>query len=428
MSIGLDETHDPARGSWVKGADGHPDFPVQNLPLGLFSPPGGRPRPGSAIGDSILDLRAVSDHFPSAIASALAFETLNPLMALPATARNELRKILSRLLSDVAFREEIGRHLHAAAACTLHLPARIGDYSDFYVGIHHAVNVGRLFRPDTPLLANYKHIPIGYHGRASSVRASGIPVVRPSGQRKSPAESQPVFEPTQRLDYELELGVWIGEGNALGRPIAIAEAGAHVAGLCLLNDWSARDFQAWEYQPLGPFLAKSFHTTVSPWVVTMEALAPFRFPHAGRAGEDPAPLPYLWDEADQALGAFAIEMKVTLSSAAMREAGIAAVPLATSHARHMYWTIAQLVAHHSSNGCNLAPGDLLGSGTISGPDDGALGSLLELTRGGERPVALPDGTERTFLQDGDEVGFTGRATAHCRVPIGFGSCVARIAG
>ncbi|MFS0773094.1 fumarylacetoacetase [Sphingomonas sp. 1P08PE] len=422
----IDHTHDPALNSWVAGAEGHADFPVQNLPLGIFSPAGGAPRPGTAIGDHILDLGGIVALLPDAVAPTLTATTLNALFALPAAERVALRRRLSQLLSDPAHRAAVEPMLHAAADCTMHLPAAIGDYTDFYVGIHHANNVGRQFRPDQPLLPNYKWVPIGYHGRASSVRPGGVPVIRPKGQRKPPQADVPDYGPSRRLDYELEMGVWIGRGNALGDPIAIADAGAHVAGLSLLNDWSARDFQAWEYQPLGPFLAKNFHTSVSPWVVTAEALAPFRIAQPARPEGDPRPLPYLWDEADQASGAFAIELEVHLSTAAMQAAGTAPHRLSRGVASNMYWTIAQIVTHHASNGCNLAPGDLLGTGTISAPDDSGYGSLLEISRGGSQPVTLPGGETRSFLEDGDEVTLTARAVADGHVPIGFGTCSAII--
>ena len=417
----IDRTHDPARSAWVEGADGHRDFPIQNLPFGIFAPAGGGLRPGTAIGDHILDLRAASGLLGDA-AGVVEGEALNALFAWPASRRIALRGRLSDLLSDRAYRDQLAPMLHEAAACTMQLPAAIGDYTDFYVGIHHAANVGRQFRPDDPLLPNYKYVPIGYHGRASSVRPSGQPIVRPCGQRK-PADAQvPIFGPSARLDYELELGIWVGEGNALGDPIPIARASAHVVGLCLLNDWSARDLQAWEYQPLGPLLSKNFHTTASPWVVTSEALAPFRIAQPQRPEGDPKPLPYLWDDADQAGGAYAIELEAHLSTARMRHEGRAPHRLSRGPASSMYWTIAQIVTHHASNGCNLRPGDLIGTGTISAPDDDGYGSLLEISRGGTRPVALATGETRSFLEDGDEVILSARANAHGYVPIGFGEC------
>ncbi len=426
MTLMIDETHDPALQSWVDSAAGHPDFPIQNLPFGVFSPPGGAPRIGVAIGDEILDLAAAVALLPDAMVPALALPALNALFALPASDRLALRRRVSRLLSNVAHRDAVKPLLSLAADCVAHLPTAIGDYTDFYVGIHHANNVGRQFRPDNPLLPNYKWVPIGYHGRASSVRPSGVPVVRPRGQQKGPDETAPTFRPSRRLDYELELGVWIGRGNAPGTPIAIADATDHIAGLSLLNDWSARDVQAWEYQPLGPFLSKNFHTTVSPWVVTSEALAPFRIAQPARPEGDPAPLPYLLNEEDQAHGALAIELTVSLASAAMRQAGTAPMVLSRGPASNMYWTIAQIVAHHTSNGCDLRPGDLLGTGTISAPDRTGYGSLLEISRGGTEPITLPTGETRAFLEDGDELTLAGTAHADGRVPIGFGSCTAAI--
>lgn len=426
MIPGIDDSHDPQHTSWVESANGHPDFPVQNLPFGIFSTEGGPRRAGVAIGGFVLDLGAVAALLPDAAAECLSTPTLNALFALPAADRVALRRRLSKLLREPAHRGVVEPALLPVGTCTMHLPCAIGDYTDFYVGIHHANNVGKQFRPDNPLLPNYKWVPIGYHGRASSVRPSGVPVVRPLGQRKAPDAEAPVFGPTTRLDYELELGIWIGRGNALGSPIPIGEAGGHVAGYCLLNDWSARDVQAWEYQPLGPFLAKNFHTSVSPWVVTAEALAPFRTAQPPRPAGDPQPLPYLWDEGDQAAGALALELEVLLQSAAMREAGHAPVRLSHASATNLYWTVAQMVAHHSSNGCDLNTGDLLGSGTISAPDRTGFGSLLELTRGGAEPLSLPGGEERRFLEDGDTLSLRGTARADGYVPIGFGECTATI--
>jgi fumarylacetoacetase len=302
------------------------------------------------------------------------------------------------------------------------MPVAIGDYTDFYAGVHHAVNVGKQFRPEDPLLPNYKFVPIGYHGRASSIRPSGTQVSRPSGQRKLADRDPPLFGASSRLDFELELGAWIGRGNALGVPIPINEAGDRIAGLCLLNDWSARDLQAWEYQPLGPFLSKSFMTTISPWIVTSDALAPFRIPQPSRPMGDPAPLPYLLDELDQAGGAYAIELDVFISTPRMRQAGLAPHRLSRSRAQNLYWTLAQLVAHHTSNGCDLRPGDLLGTGTISGPHSESLGSLLEITQGGREPVNLVGGEARTFLEDGDELFLEAHTYHRHRISIGFGEC------
>lgn len=423
---GIDETHDPARRSWVESADSHPDFPIQNLPLGIFSPPGGHARPGVAIGNLILDLSGVGALLPDRVARTITGSTLNALMALPSADRVALRRRLSELLSDARHRAIVEPMLYAAAECGVHLPAAIGDYTDFYAGIHHAANVGALFRPDNPLLPNYKYVPIGYHGRASSVRPSGVPVVRPNGQRKRPEDAEPSYGPSRRLDYELELGIWIGEGNTLGQPIPICRAHAHIAGFCLLNDWSARDIQAWEYQPLGPFLAKNFHTTISPWMVTAEALEPFRVPQPARSESDPAPLPYLFDEEDQQRGAYALELETRLSSAAMREQEIEPIVLSRGTSTAMYWTMAQIVTHHASNGCNLEPGDLIGTGTISGAEEGTFGSLLEIGNGGKNPVALPTGETRSFLEDGDEVMLHAVARKEGYAPIGFGPCAAMI--
>ena len=420
-----DETHDLARISWVEGAHGHADFPIQNLPLCVFSPPGGEARIGVAIGDHVLDLSAFAARIPQA-ADALRAPVLNALFALPAEQRRAVRSAVSAMLSDRAMEPVVRPHLHLAADCTLHLPARIGDYTDFYVGIHHANNIGRQFRPDNPLLPNYKYVPIGYHGRASSIRPSGVPVRRPMGQRKPPEADAPLFGPATRLDYELELGLWVGPGNDLGTPIPIARAAEHVAGFCLLNDWSARDFQAWEYQPLGPFLAKNFQSTISPWVVTSEAMAPFRLAQPPRPQGDPAPLPYLNDDADQAHGALALTLEVSILTTAMRERGDVPVRLSQGPATNMYWTVNQIVAHHASNGCNLTPGDLLGTGTISAPERSGFGSLMELSAGGREPVPLPGGESRTFLDDGDEIILRASATAPGFAPIGFGECRAMV--
>ncbi|MCG2842070.1 fumarylacetoacetase [Sandaracinobacter sp. RS1-74] len=423
-----DATHDPALTCWVEGAQGHADFPIQNLPFGLFSPADGGPRAGVAIGEHILDLTALAEGglLPAAVAVACREVPLNALLALAPADRRALRAALSGFLSDESRRATVEPALHAAGDCALHLPVRVGDYTDFYVGIHHATNIGRLFRPENPLLPNYKHVPIGYHGRASSIRPSGTPLVRPKGQVKGPADEAPAYRPTARLDYELELGVWIGAGNALGTPVPIAEAARHIGGFCLLNDWSARDFQAWEYQPLGPFLAKNFHSSVSPWIVTPEALAPFRIAQPPRPDGDPKPLSYLWDEADQSHGALALELVVLLETGRMRQAGLPPVRLSHGPASNMYWTVQQLVAHHSANGCNLAAGDLLGTGTISAPSRDGFGSLMELTVGGKEPLELGNGETRGFLEDGDTIILRATASAPGRVSIGFGECRATV--
>jgi fumarylacetoacetase len=420
-----DHTHDPGLRAWVPGADGHPDFPIQNLPLGVFSPPNQAPRGGIAIGDSILDLRALDaagllQGAAQAACAAAAGPALNPLLALGSGPRRALRHAVSALLAHGA--PERPELLHATADCTLHLPVQVGDYTDFYAGLHHATNVGRLFRPDSPLMPNYKHLPIAYHGRASSLRPSGTDVRRPRGQRKRADETAPSFGPSRNMDYELELGIWIGPGNAFGEPVPIDAAADHIAGFCLLNDWSARDIQGWEYQPLGPFLAKSFCTTLSPWIITAEALAPFRAPQPPRPEGDPAPLPYLWDAADQQGGALDLVLEARLLTPAMREQGMPPHRLSVGTARDLYWTPQQMLAHHTSNGCNLAAGDLFGSGTISAPTPDGAGCLLELTQGGRNPLRLPSGEERRFLEDGDEVFLHARAERHGCAPIGFGAC------
>jgi len=425
----IDETHDPARSSWVSNANGHPDFPIQNLPLGVFSSNDGTPRIGAAIGDSILDLHGLAEGqvLKEEWRAPLRQSTLNDWLGRGASDGRALRRCLSDLLSRPADRAAITPHLVEQSVATMHLPCEIGDYTDFYVGIHHAMNVGRQFRPDQPLLPNYKYVPIGYHGRASSVRISGASVVRPQGQRKPPSADRPDFGPSLRLDYELEIGMVVGRGNALGQPIAIADAAEHIAGYCLLNDWSARDLQAWEYQPLGPFLAKSFLTTISPWVISADALAPFRGAMPPRPEGDPAPLPYLNDAADQARGALAISLEVTLLTDRMRAAGDNPQVLSQGDAAAaMYWSAAQIVAHHSSNGCNLRPGDLIGTGTLSTAKPSGLGSLLEISQGGRTPLTLANGEQRSFLEDGDTLALHARCTGPDAVPIGFGPCVGTV--
>ena len=428
----IDATHDPTRLSWVASANGHTEFPIQNLPFGIFSMLGDKPRGGVAIGDGILDISAALNAglfsgVARDAAEAAAGPELNPLLALPASARRALRQRLSDILAaNSDARGSASRLLHDAAACTLHLPAHVGDYTDFFAGIHHARKGGQISRPDNPLMPNYKYVPVAYHSRASSVRPSGEDVRRPNGQRRLPNDAAPTFGPCRNLDYELELGVWIGHGNRQDEAIPIAEAAQHIAGFCLLNDWSARDIQSWESQPLGPFLGKSFRTSVSPWIITTEALEPFRIAQPARPDGDPAPLPHLLDVADQAHGALDIDCEVFLSTPAMRAAGIEPHRMCRSNTRELYWTVAQMVAHHASNGCNLRPGDLFGSGTVSGTDANSIGCLLEMTFGGRDAITLANGEPRRYLQDDDEVIFR----AHCRRPgavtIGFGECRGKI--
>ena len=428
----MNDTHDPQRRSWVATANGPGAFPIQNLPFGVFAGATG-PTVGVAIGDQILDLRGCAGLLPAACAEACSAATLNPLMALGTEYWSQLRGRLSDLLradhpqaSD--HQRSLEPHLYPIARATMLMPALIGNYTDFYASIHHATNVGRLFRPENPLLPNYKYVPVGYHGRASSILVSGALVKRPAGQIVSQPGTAPHFAPSQALDYELEAGFFVGPGNSLGETIAIENAASHLFGVCLLNDWSARDIQAWEYQPLGPFLAKSFATTISPWIVTMEALAPFRAPAFVRPPNDPAPLPYLDSEHDRQQGGIDLTLEVLLRSSRMREAGLDPIRLSRANLSALYWTVAQLLTHHASNGCNLQPGDLLGSGTVSGPSDDSRGCLLEITRRGLEPIALPTGEQRAFLEDGDEVMFRGYCERAGFVSIGLGECSGTIAG
>jgi len=417
---GLDATHDPGLKSWVESAN-HPasDFPIQNLALGVFRRKGTKekPRGGVAIGDQILDL------------AALGIETgptLNGIAAAGVSTWRRLRKQISKALSVGGFKKSYSKHMVPMKRAELFVPMAIADYTDFYSGIYHATTIGKLFRPDNPLLPNYKWVPIGYHGRASSVVVSGTPVVRPAGQVKPPDSEAPVFGPTKRLDYEVELGFVVGTGNRLGAPIGIEDAREHLFGVVLLNDWSARDVQAWEYQPLGPFLSKSFATTISPWIVTFEALEPFRCAAFERPSGDPRPLPYLFDTNDQEKGGLEIGLEMYLSSEAMRKAKAPPLRLSRGNARDAYWTAAQMLAHHSSNGCNLQPGDLLGSGTLSGATPESAGSLMELTQGGKVPLQLPGGESRIFIEDGDEVTMRGRCERQGAAPIGWGECTGAV--
>lgn len=431
----LNETHDPALQSWVGSANlpGN-GFPIQNLPYGIFREKGGSGafRPGVAIGDKVLDLAALADLQPwtGLAAEALAAcrsDKLNGLMALGQKHWSALRLELSRALREgSALQSRLTPLLFDRNLVEHDVPAHIGDYTDFYISVHHATSVGKQFRPDNPLLPNYKWIPIGYHGRASTIGVSGQTFPRPLGQTRPPAEgAAPHFGPCQRLDYELELGVFIGPGNAQGSRIDIAEAEAHVFGLCILNDWSARDLQAWEYQPLGPFLAKNFASTISPWVVTLEALAPFREPFR-RPAEDPQPLPYLSSPANTEAGAFNVQLEVLLTTETSRQQGAEPAKLSSSNFRDAYWSISQLVTHHTVNGCRLQPGDLFGTGTLSGPDQGEEGSLLELTANGQKPLTLPWGEQRSFLEDHDEVILRAQCSKPGYPTISLGECAGTV--
>ena len=415
----LDETHDAALSSWVAAAnDPATDFPIQNLPFGRFRRRGETKfRIGVAIGDQVLDLAG---------AALIDTDDMNAFMQAGATRRNTLRSALSEALRTGSPKQRtLQACLVPQTAVEMGLPCLIGDYTDFYTSIHHATNVGRQFRPDNPLLPNYRWIPIGYHGRASSIGVSTQSIRRPVGQFKGPDDAAPSVGPTRRLDYELELGAFIASGNAQGEPIPIADAEAHLFGLALFNDWTARDIQAWEYQPLGPFLSKNFASTLSPWIVTMEALAPFRVPFARPAGE-PAPLPYLDTAANRASGAIDIALEVWLQTCGMRNDGAPAQRLMQSNFRDSYWTLAQLVAHHTVNGCNLQAGDLFGSGTQSGPEPAQGGSMLELSGGGKQPLHLANGERRSFLEDGDTVILRGYCERRGFRRIGFGECAGTI--
>jgi fumarylacetoacetase len=430
-------THDPSLPCWVESANVPGcDFPIQNLPFCVFSEfdPEAVPRGGIAIGDQILDLAICADEslFTGRAADAVyvaAQSTLNELMTVDNDHLSALRAEVSALLSGNGHTHRgirLPRNLlYPMDGAIIYMPARIGNYTDFYASIYHATNVGSMFRPDNPLLPNYKWIPIGYHGRASSVSLKET-VVRPHGQTRPANETVPTFGPSQQLDYELEVGAFIARGNALGDRIPISDASESLFGFCLVNDWSARDIQSWEYQPLGPFLSKSFATNISPFIVTREALEPFRVPAFPRPEGDPAPLDYLTDEADQAEGGYDIQLEVYLSSQQMRDADIAPMRLSHGTFKDMYWTMAQMVAHHTSNGCDLRPVDLIASGTVSGPGAGERGCLLEITRRGAEPLALPSGEQRQFLEDGDEVIMRGYCEREGSVRIGFGECRAMI--
>jgi len=425
----IDRTHDPALRSWVESANEPAcDFPIQNLPFGIFRTDRKADRVGTAIGDFVLDL---SECFREGLLTGVAvtfapfFQAsyLNPLMTLNPAERAEVRLSISRLLRAGSRKQEHAeKFLTPIHDALLLRPTLQRGYTDFYASIHHATRVGQLFRPDQPLLPNYKWVPIAYHGRASTLMVSGTPVRRPNGQTKAPDAAEPSFGPSRRLDYELEVGFYGAGLQRIGEAVPIAKAEEHIFGVCLVNDWSARDIQAWEYQPLGPFLAKNFATSVAPWVVTMEALAPFRIPAFERAPDDPRPMPYLLSDDDQRDGGVDITLEVLLASARMQQESIAPVTVSRGNFRDMYWTMAQMVAHHTSNGCNLMAGDLLASGTVSGPERESAGCLLELTEGGKRAIPLPTGEERRFLEDGDEVILRGWCERPGYRRIGLGEC------
>ena len=430
----LNETHNPALKSWVASANTPgTDFPIHNLPFAVFRRQSSSEafRGGVAIGDQILDLAAVAKTGlltgeAAAAALAGAQDKLNALMAMGASACSALRLALSRALREGSAEQvTLQNCLVPQAEAEYGVPARIGDYTDFYTSVYHATNIGQQFRPDNPLLPNYKWVPIAYHGRASSIGVSGQQFRRPVGQTMPPGAQAPSFGPCKRLDIELELGIFVGSGNALGDSVPISEAEDHVFGICLLNDWSARDIQGWEYQPLGPFLAKNFATTVAPWVVTLEALAPFRVAFT-RPELDPQPMAYLDSPANRSDGAFDIQLQVGLQTPKMRAAGQADTSICRTSYRHAYWTLAQMLTHHTVNGCNLQPGDLFGSGTLSGPTLDQAGALIELTTGGKNPIALPNGEQRTWLEDGDSVVLRGWCERDGAARIGFGECVGTV--
>ena len=434
--IGINETHDPNLRSWVESAnDPNTDFPIQNLPLGMFrrAGSGGAPAVGVAIGDQILNLRTcvntLDELMDDDITIVISFISngLNRVAECNTEEAQAFRKLLSSLLrfDNPKIRDNgdlVKKALVPMNEAEMLMPFTVGNYTDFYASVYHATNIGKMFRPDQPLMPNYKWIPIGYHGRASSIVPSGTPIRRPSGQTMADSATAPSFGPSKVLDYELEVGFFIGHGNEQGKPINIAEAEDHIFGLCLVNDWSARDIQRWEYQPLGPFLAKSFATSISPWIVTTEALAPFRVPAFEREAADPQPLAYLDSPQNREHGGFDIKLEVLIATEQMRRKNIAPHRLCASNTKDLYWTFAQMLTHHSSNGCNLRSGDLLASGTVSGATKDSQGSLIELTERGTQPITLPTGEVRRFLEDGDEIILRGYCEREGFRRIGFGEC------
>lgn len=430
----INETHDPNLKSWVESAnDPDTDFPIQNLPFCNFrhrSNESGS-RIGVRIGSSVIDLEAlpVQKEFQWWLKSSSGPWKLDALGRLAPHSPNEVRNYLVGSLNedaDLATKELVEKVLVPESEVSFHSPFEIGDYTDFYCSIYHATNVGSMFRPEAPLLPNYKYVPIGYHGRASSIVVSGTDIKRPHGQNRSDAEKPPVFIPSKSLDYEMELGFFVGRGNEMGTPIDIKDAEEHLFGVCLVNDWSARDIQAWEYQPLGPFLAKNFATTISPFVVTMEALAPFRTPAFERDPDDPQPLDYLSDDNNLKFGGLDINLEVYIQTEKMRAENIEPHMLSRSNTKDLYWTIGQMMTHHASNGCNLQTGDLIASGTVSGKEKSQRGCLLELTWRGTEPVDLPSGEQRRFLEDGDEVIMKGYCEREGFRRIGLGECRGRV--
>lgn len=432
--IKLNSTHDSSIHSWIESANvDYTHFPIQNLPFGVFSEIGApeNVRCGVAIGDQIVDVAKIDSALTGEakqVAAAASLNTLNALMQLDSSVLSTFRAQLFNLLSfgNAAGKAFLERHLIAQSKVQMHLPVNVAGYTDFFASIHHATNAGRLFRPDQPLLPNYKYVPVGYNGRAASIQLSGETVQRPKGQLRKVDGEAPVFLPCEKLDYEVELGMFIGQGSKRGNSVGVKDAWNHIFGFGLLNDWSARDIQSWEYQPLGPFLAKSFATSISPWIITAEALAPFRKSVAERSPGDPAPLPHLFDAEDQGFGALSIEIDAQLRTQRMRQENADPVRLSRSNSENLYWSPAQMVSHHTSNGSHLVNGDVMGSGTISGPQDDALGSLLEITRGAKQAFPLPNGEQRKFLEDGDEITLVGRCHRDGYNSIGFGTCCALI--
>jgi len=426
MTYEINETHDPNLKSWVESAnDPNNDFPIQNLPFCVFIKDYSEGILGTVIGDFVIDLKYFIQEVLEIKYFNLDGSAWEILANISGFRKTDLRSGLVKWLSESAdeyARSDVKQAMTPISEVSFEVPYTIGDYTDFYASIYHATNVGSMFRPDNPLLPNYKYVPIGYHGRASSIVISGTGIKRPKGQNRADAEAPPIYIPCKNLDYEMEVGFFVGRENDRGETIPIAEAEDHIFGLCLVNDWSARDIQAWEYQPLGPFLAKNFATSVSPFVVTMEALAPFRTAAFARPEGDPAPLPYLNDEQNQKTGGLDIQLEVTLASKKMREEKIAPVLLSRSNMKDLYWTIGQMLAHHASNGCNLKTGDLMASGTVSGKEKSERGCMLELTWRGKEPLTLPTGEERRFLEDGDEVIMRGFCEREGFRRIGFGEC------